>query len=76
MIAQAARDHDLDLSRSFVVGDKWTDVALARQVGGRGVLVRTGSGDKEASVPPPPGVEADAIVANLAAAASWILGQR
>jgi D-glycero-D-manno-heptose 1,7-bisphosphate phosphatase len=76
MILQAAREHDLDLSRSFVVGDKWTDVALAAQVGARGVLVGTGSGTREAKCPPPAGMRADAIVPHLAAAASWILLQR
>jgi D-glycero-D-manno-heptose 1,7-bisphosphate phosphatase len=76
MILQAAREHDLDLSRSFVVGDKWSDVALAGRVGARGVLVRTGSGSLEATLPPPSGVRADAIVAHLAEAVSWILLQR
>jgi len=76
LITRAARDLDLDISRSFVVGDKWSDVALARAVGARGLLVRTGSGADEADLPPPPGVEADAIVAHLAEAASWILLHR
>ena len=31
-------------ARSFVVGDEWLDVELARAVGARGMLVRTGYG--------------------------------
>ena len=45
---------------------------LARAVGARGILVRTGTGAAE-EARPMPGVSADAIVDNLAGAASWIL---
>ena len=72
MVDQAVRDLGLDPARSFVVGDKWLDVSLARAVGARGILVRTGTGAAE-EARPQPGVSADAIVDNLAAAASWIL---
>jgi D-glycero-D-manno-heptose 1,7-bisphosphate phosphatase len=72
LIERAARDLHLDPARSFVVGDKWGDVALARAVGGRAVLVRTGTG-AIVEQRPRPGVTADAVVDNLAAAASWIL---
>jgi D-glycero-D-manno-heptose 1,7-bisphosphate phosphatase len=72
LIDRASADLDLDPSRSFVVGDKWTDVQLGRAVGARAILVRTGSGAAEERRTPP-GVTADAIVDNLAAAASVIL---
>jgi len=74
LVARAAADLDLDVTRSFVVGDKWTDVALARAIGAKGVLVRTGYGADEEKHPAC-GVAADAIVDNLAAAASWIIRQ-
>src|SRR6187399_1512044 len=41
MLRQAAADLDLDLARSFVVGDKWTDVQAGVAAGARGILVRT-----------------------------------
>ena len=44
MIEAAARDLDLDLSRSVMVGDRWLDVACGRAAGVRAVLVRTGHG--------------------------------
>ena len=72
LIDRAARDLDLDPARSFVVGDKWGDVGLAQAVGARALLVRTGTG-AIAEQHPREGVEADAVVDNLAAAASWIL---
>jgi D-glycero-D-manno-heptose 1,7-bisphosphate phosphatase len=68
---RAARDLDLDLRRSFVVGDKWIDIGLAQAVGARGILVRTGTGAAE--IRRRPDLAADAIADNLAAAASWIL---
>jgi D-glycero-D-manno-heptose 1,7-bisphosphate phosphatase len=72
MIDKAASDLGLDPARSFVVGDTWLDIGLARSVGSRGILVRTGAGAAwEARTPPD--LAADAVVDNLAAAASWIL---
>jgi D-glycero-D-manno-heptose 1,7-bisphosphate phosphatase len=75
LATQAARDLDLDLPRSYVVGDTWRDVGLARSVGARGLLVRTGRGAVE-ETRPNDGLAADAVVDNLAAAASWILMHR
>ena len=75
MIEQASADLGLDPARSFVVGDKWLDVGAGHAAGARSILVRTGYGAlEEAQLPP--ARPADAIVDNLAAAASWILGQR
>ena len=71
MIDQAATDLALDPARSFVVGDKWLDVQLARAVGARAILVRTGNGAAE-ELQPPEGVTADVVVDNLAGAAEWI----
>lgn len=44
MLEQAADELSIDLSRCMVVGDKLSDVATARAVGGEGILVRTGKG--------------------------------
>ena len=72
LVDRAARELGLDPARSFVVGDKWLDVQLGRAVGARAILVRTGTGAVE-EARPPGGLTADAVVDNLAAAASWIL---
>ncbi len=72
LIERAARELNLDPQRSYVVGDKWVDVGLARAVGANAILVRTGHGAAEEAAPPPQ-LAADAVVDNLAAAASWIL---
>ena len=74
MLRRAAADLGLDLSHSFVVGDRWHDVGAAHAAGARGVLVRTGLGRKEEAAPDP-GTQAAAIVDNLMDAAAWILQQ-
>lgn len=42
MLKKAAEAHNLDLERSWIIGDKYCDIAAAHSVGARGVLVRTG----------------------------------
>ena len=76
LLERAAREHALDLHRSFVVGDRYGDVETAHGAGARGVLVRTGYGEAElvgqaAKWPAPPDFVAD----DLAAAVDWILRQ-
>jgi D-glycero-D-manno-heptose 1,7-bisphosphate phosphatase len=44
LLLRAAADLGLDLAASVVVGDKPSDLAVARPVGARGVLVLTGYG--------------------------------
>ena len=72
MIDRAVKDLALDPARSFVVGDTWLDIGAARAARARGILVRSGGGAWHEERPEP-GVTADVIVDNLAAAASWIL---
>ena len=44
MLHRAARDLNVDLTRSFVIGDKSSDMNLATNAGAKGVLVLTGYG--------------------------------
>jgi D-glycero-D-manno-heptose 1,7-bisphosphate phosphatase len=74
MLTRASRELGLDLSSSFVVGDKWSDVETGQAAGARTVLVRTGYGAGEEAAPAP-GVSANIVADNLAAAVAWILRQ-
>ena len=74
LVDRAVRELDIDPDRSYVVGDRWLDVALARAVGAKGILVRTGYGATE-EMRAPGGLRADAIADNLIGAASWVLGE-
>ena len=44
MIEQAVRDFDLDLSQSFMVGDRYKDILFANKAGLKPIFVKTGYG--------------------------------
>jgi D-glycero-D-manno-heptose 1,7-bisphosphate phosphatase len=67
MVLEAAHDHDLDLSRSFFIGDKEIDAECAHNASVRAIRVRTGF-DKMTD-----GSCADWVAEDLPAAAEIIL---
>jgi len=76
MLECAARDYAIDLQRSFVIGDRYIDVELARNARARGILVRTGYGEGELAWHAAKWPAAPEFIANdLAQAADWILRQ-
>jgi histidinol phosphatase-like enzyme len=48
---QAAEDHEIDLSRSFYVGDRVRDVAAGIAAGGTGYLIRPGADSTTSEMP-------------------------
>lgn len=69
----AAREYGLDLARSFMVGDRTSDLQAGHNAGTRTVLVLTGVGAEtlaRADARP------DHVAADLPAAVDWILTQR
>ena len=77
MVEEACRKHNINPFRSFVIGDKLSDIKLAAVTGGRGILVRTGYGANEEEqlrrlkLPSPA-----AITENLFEAVKYILEKR
>ena len=69
LLVAAARDHGIDLTRSFMIGDRWSDVLAGARAGCRTVLIGTGYGEAAS------GAVADAVVSSLAAATDWIVEQ-
>ncbi len=67
MLLRAADEHDLDLSRSWMVGDKALDLEAGRRAGCRVALVRTGYGSTV------DGSGADLVAADLAEVVDRIL---
>ena len=67
MIVEATREHQIDLARSFLIGDKEIDAECGRNVGMRTIRVRTGF-DRETA-----GSMADWVAEDLPAAAEIIL---
>jgi len=76
LLTRAAKDLDLDLPRSWLIGDRLLDVATAHAAGARGILVLTGYGRGEMEHPPP-GMEArpDRVADNLLDAVRWLLAE-
>jgi D-glycero-D-manno-heptose 1,7-bisphosphate phosphatase len=72
MLRQLAEQWHVDLSRSYMVGDAWTDIAAGQAVNCRSIMVRTGRGAEQASLPEARQYPADHIAADLAAAVVWL----
>lgn len=74
MLERAASELSLNLKKSFVVGDRGGDVAMAHRAGCKSVLVRTGFGEGElawhASKWPQ---QPDFVAKDLREAVEWIL---
>jgi D-glycero-D-manno-heptose 1,7-bisphosphate phosphatase len=66
MLLQAARDLNLNLTRSFMVGDRWRDIEAGRRAGCRTVYVDHGYTERQPDEP-------DAVVTGLPEAVTWIL---
>jgi D-glycero-D-manno-heptose 1,7-bisphosphate phosphatase len=73
MLFDAARRHGLDLKSSFVVGDKQSDLDLARAVGAQALLVLTGYGQQTAATTTPGHLKAVTVCPDLKAAVDWII---
>ena len=72
-VLKASQEFNLDLSRSFVVGDYLHDMELSQQVGATGIYLLTGHGRKHVEEIITAG---QAFVArNLNEAVTWILGK-
>ena len=72
MLWRAARQFDLELKNSFVIGDKECDLELAAAVGARGILVATGYGRQTAAEMTKRGTPPDPFCRDLNAAVDWI----
>lgn len=76
MMLQAKEKFGLDLTKSYVIGDKYSDVEYAHQVGAKGILVLTGYGkgayefEKEQWSKGP-----DFVASDLYEAVEWIVKQ-
>ena len=74
MIDQACARWDIDLEKSWVVGDRDVDVELASAVGARGILVRTGHGARDARLKSETFPAGTQVAAHLMEAVTIILG--
>ena len=68
LLLQAAKLYELDLGRSFMIGDRWKDISAGKAAGCRTVLFSTSV--TEACLEPP-----ELMCSSLLSAVQWILKQ-
>lgn len=69
MLLDAAEEHYIDLSQSWMIGDRWRDVAAGRAAGCRTVFVDYGYEEQRPESP-------DVVVSSLAEAVPFVLSGR
>jgi len=78
MLVQAAIEHNIDLTASFMVGDRITDIIAGKNVGCKTILLETGMHNAESIVTIDKineNIQTDYTCKNLITAVKWILKQ-
>jgi len=74
LIDQAVRDLAIDVSRSYMIGDKWSDVELGHRAGAASILVRSGfAADDPGNARPKHVADPEFTAHDLTEAADWII---
>lgn len=76
MLIQAARDRDINLHQSYMIGDRTTDIIAGMRAGCRTILVKTGAHLQkpiETIEPIDPSVRPDYVCSDLSQAVKYIL---
>jgi D-glycero-D-manno-heptose 1,7-bisphosphate phosphatase len=74
LIEMARAEFDIDMGRSYVIGDRWLDIAFAHNARLPGILVLTGYGMGEREyIAPPEGIEPAYVARTLLEAVRWLL---
>jgi D-glycero-D-manno-heptose 1,7-bisphosphate phosphatase len=68
MLETSARDNALNLSASYMIGDRWRDVEAGRRAGCRTVFIDAGYRERQPDAP-------DVTAASLPEAVDWILSR-
>ncbi|MGA2089983.1 MAG: HAD family hydrolase [Endomicrobiales bacterium] len=72
MVEKARKRFDIDLKRSFTIGDTANDVKLGRAMGGTAIFVLTGHGSQQYPKLSAAGAQPDFVAKNLRSAARYI----
>lgn len=74
LVLQASEEMGLDPKRSYMVGDRWSDIKTAANCGATSILVRTGYGrGDEQYIGPHQEIQPDFKADDLSEAVGWIL---
>jgi len=66
LLLQAAKDWNIDLSKSYMIGDRWKDIEAGQRAGCTTIFIEYGYDEKEPEEP-------DHRAGSLAEATNWIL---
>lgn len=66
LLTAAANEHDIDLTRSIMIGDRWKDIDAGKNAGCKSIWIHNNYAEKQPQSP-------DFIAASLMEAAEWIL---
>ncbi|MHA1917758.1 MAG: D-glycero-alpha-D-manno-heptose-1,7-bisphosphate 7-phosphatase [Candidatus Ranarchaeia archaeon] len=73
LLLNAAKEHNLDLTKSFMIGDFKTDILAGVNAGCKTILVKTGYGEEEANNISNWSSKPNYIASSLTEATNWIL---
>lgn len=73
MVLQAAKEHNIDLEKSYTVGDSIRDYQLGYNSGGKGILILTGHGKEQQKKIKSQKIKPLAVCATLKQAANLII---
>lgn len=76
LLKEAASKFEIDLSSSYMIGDKYTDLKTGVNSGCKTILVLTGYGKEEAEKTEDWDFEPDFVAGDLFQAAKWIIGEK
>jgi D-glycero-D-manno-heptose 1,7-bisphosphate phosphatase len=75
MLHRAEKEMDVDLRRSYVIGDRIVDVLAGRSAGAKGILVLTGYGSSSVDECREQGIVPDFIAPSVGEAVNFILNE-
>lgn len=70
LLLSAAHQYHIELSRSYMIGDRWRDIGAGQQAGCQTIWINRGYQES------PPNPQADCTVFSLTEATQWILDQQ
>ena len=73
MIIECAKEFNINLNNTFVIGDRWSDMLAAENAGSRGILVKTGAGIEALEKYRNRWTKTEFIAENVLEAVIWIL---
>lgn len=75
LLIKASKDYNIDLAKSAVIGDRWSDMVAGNNAGAKKILVMTGAGNEALEIHRDKwaDIEPDYVAENVLEAVLWLL---